>query len=48
MGQSPLSLSKKAFAFSDSFLQGAAAHSLCSHVCALRSVFCHAHVAPEN
>jgi hypothetical protein len=30
------------------FLQGAAAHSLRSHVCTLRSVFCYVHAAAKN
>ena len=29
-------------------LQRAAAHSLCSHTCALRRVFCHVHAAAKN
>ena len=32
----------------DSPLQSAAAHSFHSHVCGLRGIFCHAHVATKN
>ena len=46
-------LVEKGRAFSDNFLQSAAAHSLSakadnSHVCGLRSVFADAHVAGKN
>ena len=45
----PLSLlPKRENLFGSNFLQRTAVHSLYSHTCALRSVFCHVHAASKN